>query len=322
MSGFIFLCLHHRNCGNGLKFSLSGVNRLVISALTLYSISIFLPWVYEERVLPSWILFRFYGRDNLWFWSFMERRNEEILLFGRFWFPGRAIPSYARWDGLYAGWILIFVLQILAVAYSTVYVLNWKVSERLRDYHSVWLVILPVLTLVFGVYQLFVQSEIMGRNLGLTLIRPHFGFAAAILSTAILLVAVRWAPEQSHLRTVPKAFKRTVKRTWPAIILFFIIALPLVAELQAQTGVSKAMLVENRKDFQEIYENPALWETHFNKISSLASLFRARIIHNRPDYAYCVLEVPVISYGILAALLNSLGYWTGENTPVRLLTSE
>ena len=254
----------------------------------------------------------------------MARENQKILLFDGFWFPAHRSMIYPNtsWNGLYIGWVLVFVLQILTVAYSTLYILHLRVSMRLREYHSTWLVILPLLTLALAVYQMFIQKEMMYRDLGLNPIRPDVGFAIALLSTAVLLVTVLKAPEQSHLRTVPKALKRTLKRTWPVLVLLAIVALPVVAEVQARTNISKQMTVENRKDFEAIHGNPALWEAHFNRIPSLASLFRARVVYNRPEYAYCGLDVPVISYEILAMLLNLSGYSAEEPTFMHLLASE
>jgi len=253
----------------------------------------------------------------------MVMENGKILQFGRFWFPQQvyAVPYNAIWSGLYTGWVLVFVLQILTMTYLAVYVLNLRVSQRLREHHSVWFVVLPLLTIAFAVYQLFVQHEMMYHNYSLNPIRPNVGFWTALLSFTILLVAVLGAPEQSHLKAVPKSFKRTLKRRWPVLVLLFTVALPVVAELEVQTNVSKGMLVENRKDFQAIHENPALWEPNYNKISLLASLFRARITDNHPDYAYCRLDVPVVSYGILIAILNASGYWAGEPTFFHLYAS-
>jgi len=54
----------------------------------------------------------------------------------------------------------------------------------------------------------------------------------------------------------------------------------------------------------------------------VASFFRARIIYNSPEYAYCGLEVPVVSYAILAALLNVLGYYAREPVYMHLNTPE
>jgi len=290
-------------------------NKLVILALILFSFSIFLPWVAQQYIFFTWGFPRRFLKIDLLFWSFMVRQDGEILWFGRFWFLGQrsVIFDYSTsWNGLYLGWALIFVLQILTVVYSIIYSLRLRVSERLREHHSAWLVILPLLTIVLAVCQMFIQNEMMYHDVGLNPIQPQVGFAIALLSTAILLVAVLKAPEQSHLKTISRAFKRTPKKTWLGLVLLSLVALPVVAELEARTGVSKEMTVEYRKDFDVIHENPVLWETHYNRISSLASFFGARVTYNRPEYAYCSLEVPIVSYGILAALLNGLGYWTGE----------
>lgn len=324
MSVFIFLCLHWFYFGVGLKFSSSIANKLVIVALILFVVSIFLPWVAQQYIHFNWSFPRSLRITNFLFWSFMARENQKILLFDGFWFPAQRSMIYpdTSWNGLYFGWVLIFGLQILTVAYSTLYSLHLRVSMRLREYHSTWLVILPLLTLALAVYQMFIQKEMMYRDLGLNPIRPDVGFAIALLSTAVLLVTVLKAPEQSHLRAVPRELKRTLKRTWPVLVLLVIVGLPVVAEVQARTNVSKQMMVENGKDFDAIHANPALWETHFNRISSLASLFRARVVYSRPEYAYCELDVPVISYEILAMLLNLSGYSAEEPTFMHLLASE
>jgi hypothetical protein len=324
MSVFIFLCLRWFYFGVRLRFSSSIPDRLVIVALILFVISIFLPWVAEQYIHFSWGFPRSLTITDLLFWSFMARENEKILLFGGFWFPAERSVFYpdASWSGLYIGWVLVLILQILTVAYSTLYSLHLRVSMRLREYHSTWLVILPLLTLASAVYQMFIQKEMMYRDLGLNPIRPDVGFVVAVLSTAVLLVTVLKAPEQSHLRTVRKALKRTLKRTWPVLVLLAIVALPVVAEVQARTNVSKHMTVEDAKDFEAIHGNSALWEAHFNRISSLASLFRARVVYNRPEYAYCELDVPVISYDVLTVLLTLSGYFAEEPTFMHLLGSE
>jgi len=309
--------------GCRLKFSARVVNGLVVLALVLFSISIFLPWVFEEGFNFTWNPGRLLPlRIDLRFWSFMAMQGGKTWQLDTFWFsePMYAIPQYAPSNGLYLGWALVLVLQILTVIYQVVYVLNWKVSEKLREHHSVWFLLLPLLTIAIALYQLFVQHGIMYQDLGVNSIRPDVGFAIAFLSFMLLLVSVFRAPEQSHFKAIPKTFKRTLKKIWPILVLFSIVAMPLIAEAEIQSGVSKTMLVELRKDFQAIHENPSLWEPHNNRISMLAGLFRARIIINRPNYAYCELNVPVISYEVLIAVLNVLGYWAGEPSFARLFS--
>lgn len=306
-----------------MKFSSPAADKLVVLALILFVVSVFLPWVGQQYIYFTYWPSRSIQRVDWLFWSFMARRNEETSFFNSYWFPEQEVIAYhASWNGLYLGWFLVFVLQILTVAYSIVYSLHLKLSVWLREHHSVWLVTLPLLTLVFAVYQMFVQKEMMYRDLGLNPIWPNVGFVTAFLSTVILLVAVWKVPEQSHLKAIPKAFKSAVKRRWPVLILLFVVAFPVVGELQAQTSVSKNMVVGDSGDFDAIHEDPSLWGTHFDRISLLASFFRARIIYNSPEYAYCGLEVPVVSYAVLAALLTMSGYYAREPEFMHLLTPE
>jgi len=242
-----------------LKFSSSVADKLVVLALILFVVSVFLPWVGQQYIYFTYWPSRSIRRVDLLFWSFMARRNEETLFFNSFWFPEQEVIAYhASWNGLCLGWFLVFTFQVLTVAYSIVYSLRFRLSLRLRGHHSVWLVILPLLTLVFAVYQMFVQREMMYRDLGLNPIWPNVGFVTAFISIVILLVAVWKAPEQSHLKAIPKAFKSTVKRKWPVLVLLFVVAFPVVGELQVQTSVSKNMVVGNSRDFDAIHEDPSL----------------------------------------------------------------
>jgi len=254
------------------------------------------------------------GSANLPFTTIMHEC--ETCLFEKSWFqePLKYMPyHHPIWTGLYNGWCLVFALQILTLIYSVIYLQNWKVPRTIRENHSIWLLILPLATILVALYQLFIQREIFYHDdLRSYTSQLSIGFWIAVLTLTIILVTVLMASEQSPLKKIPKSLRKMRKRTWLAIIMLSIMAFFIVEELEFQGGATKVMLVGKIKDSQEIRANPELWESHFRKITSIANLFRARVIRNHPEYAYCRLIVPVVSYQILMAVLNSMGYSTGE----------
>lgn len=301
--------------------------KLLILALILYLSAVFLPWMTESYVYRSWswpsgvrhpenIRRQGANTDNLLLWSFMIVQEREMHLFEKFWFhePLDYMPYHSPlWTGLYNGWALIFVLQIITVICYVAYLKNWKVTKIFRGNNSTWLLILPLATILLSLYQLFIQREIFYQeDLQWYSGQPNIGFWVSVLSFATVLIATLKASEQPPLKKILGSLKKMSKITWLALIILSIMVFFFVQELEFQGGATKLMLVVNMRDSQKIRADPQLWESHFSRITLIAGLFRARIIKNWPEYAYCRIVVPLISYRILATILSSMGYEVGE----------
>jgi hypothetical protein len=194
------------------------------------------------------------------------------------------------------------------------------VSRAIKENHSTWLLILPVVTLLLAVYQLFIQREIYYHDdLRSYVGHLHIGFWVSLLSFATVLIATLKASKQPRLKMMLTSLKKMSKKKLLALIILSYVVFFIVQELEFQGGVTKLMLVVNMKDSQKIRANPQLWESQFSRITLIASLFRAQIIKNLPEYAYCRIIVPLISYQILATILTSMGYEVGEPTFLNIL---
>jgi len=281
-----------------------------------------MPWAAENYRIGG----EFWGmRSNLVQWSFMAVQNDETLLFADFWFKEPQpypIPYHDPvWNGLYNGWILILVLQILTIAFSIIYLLNLELLKPIRERQSIWLAILPAMTLLSACYQIYVQREVVnGDFFSWGLSGPSTGFWTATLSVGVFLLAMLTAQKQVSIRRAPQVLTKSLKKRLLPIALLLIVALFIVAELQYQSGVTKEMIVVDSIDFAEIYANPENWEKHFSRITLAADLFRARITYNSPQYAYCGLEVPIAAYRTLQVIFTLMGYEAREPTLVSPLT--
>jgi hypothetical protein len=254
--------------------------------------------------------------DIVLLWSFMAIYEGNTHLFEKFWLqqPPINMLHYSSFQtGLYNGWSLIFVIQIITLIYYLMCLLNWKGSRVIRENHPIWLLILPLATILAALFQGYIQHEIIYHQYSQAYTgTPTIGFWISLLSVGIALIATLKASEQSPFKNIPRSLKKVRKRTWLAVCILSIMIFFMVQEIECQGGITKVMDVEDQKDFQEIQANPELWKSHLNKIVLIASLFRARVVDNYAGWASCHVEAPVASYQILVAVLNSMGYVAGE----------
>lgn len=294
--------------------------KLFLLALVLFSLTVFLPWMTE-----NYSTFRFGGRFihvSASYFPLGVQSNHELITLERFWFSEPRIVSphhMPLWNGVYNGWGLIFAIQLLTASYCILLLVNIPALERTREkltYAPAWLVALVLAAIILALYQQFIQAGITLQTIspGYTS-QPNIGFWLATTSLAILLILIVTASEQSPLKIVPKyltATKVWLRRIWPAILVLLVAGFFVLAEVQYQTGASKVIIVGNREEADEIYVNPELWDEDYREITAAASFFRARVVRNSPKYAYCQLDVPVISYGALENVLRNMGYFTHE----------
>lgn len=284
--------------------------KLTIFALALYFSAIFLPWLVEDYVVVR-VGFREWLRVTDTYWSFVAYHNNNWSYFQEFWFAGFPGLSPYGWgpSSLYLGWFLLFTVQIWVGVLCFSYRFKW--IWLLRGWEATAVVASTFFTSVVGIFQFVVQHDIFYEDIGGYRVIPHFGFWVALASLMLLTISYWRSSEREQV----KRFFSSLRRSWKlslVLILILVSAFLLVNEFQFQTGVTKHMVVEIRGPAKPA--DPKLWEGYFKTIITIATLFRARVTYNSPEYLYCQLEVPVISYRLLMAVYNSIGFIAGEPT--------
>jgi len=286
--------------------------RLSRAALIIFAVAIFVPWSVKFDAFFS----------SSYYWSFMVdyhhtelRRGFDFPSFANyngqffltdFWF-GNFIKLYnegssstASLAGLNIGWFLVFFFQVSTLTYFLAQLIKPSLSKR--NVSALLIVLFASASLLFGVFQCVVQSNIeYAYNGGNSSSIPYFGFIIAAISASLLLGSFLRSSESS-------ALKIHWKRIVGILILLSIVGFYAFNELSFQTGVTKQMLVEKNVQAGELPRDPAKWDADLNNILAVANVFRARMTDNTPEYYYCSLEVPAASYNALSVLLGSMGY--------------
>lgn len=293
--------------------------RLTVLALIIFASTIFVPWVVEMG----------FGLTPSYFWSFMThvrwleiRRwgthqlisHNNWFFFQHFWFKTfgssyQYVIGPSEPYGLYLGWLLIFVCQISTLVLWLVHL--FKPAFLKKNVCIFGVIVFPFVSLLTGVYQRYVQWEIHYHSdtFYQSQVFSYFGLWLAVVSVALLLISFRRAPESTSL----KRFK--TRKVALGIFLVCVLGFFVVNELEFQTKVTKLMVVGKRANSgEELPGDPKLWEGDFNRIVTVANVFRARVYFNSPKYYHCELEVPVVSYGVLMVIYNSMGYRAYEPT--------
>ncbi len=159
-------------------------------SLSLYVISVFLPWFIEHSQSPLAIFppFRTVSR----FWSFQvvmdnfqgnKLLNSLVLRFQEYWFVS---PLYASPERVFQGWLFVFVFQILGVIAGATSVVKEKV--RGKPLPLICAITCSILTLVVCFFQLVRQSA-PGRGHAWTSISFDIGFFLALISVILWLVS-------------------------------------------------------------------------------------------------------------------------------------
>lgn len=297
--------------------------KLTVFALLLFFSSVFLPWLVENYVVVVAEMRFPLRRVNAHFayWSFMVHRvqppermgyvelyGDEWLFFQDFWLrpPNPSLP-YPSLQGLYLGWLLVFIVQVWMVVLCFSYKLKW--TWLLRGFEATAIVASASFASIVGFCQIIIHHELFtawGRIMEFPL-----GWTISSASSVMLTVSYWKSPEFQQT----KSFFSSMKRSWKlslAVILILASVSLLVNEFQYQTGVTKNMIVGKRG--LTVPADPKLWENDFKTITTIASLFRAKVKYNSPEYLYCELEAPVISYRVLMVIYNSIGFVTREPT--------
>lgn len=246
----------------------------------------------------------------------MALRNNDWAYFQEFWFT--SYPFYSPYGqssiGLNLGWFLVFAIQVWTGVLCLSH--RYKIVWLLRGWEATAIVASTFFASIAGVYQLIVQHDIFYESIGNYRASFHPGFWIALASLVLLIISYQKSLEREQAK---KLFSH-IRHSWKlslAIILILTSLFLLVNESQFQTHVTKNMIIEKRGLPKPA--DPKLWESDLKTITTIAGLFRARLTHNSPEYLYCELEVPVISYRLLMAIYNSIGFIAREPTFVTLL---
>jgi len=170
------------------------------------------------------------------------------------------------------------------------------------------MILFPFISLLLGVHQWNLQDEIHYSSHAY--VSPYLGFWLTVVSVGILLISFRRSSEWALL----KRFK--TKKAALSLFLILLICFSgfvVVNELQSQAKITKRMVVEKVVQPEELPGDAKLWEiVDYNRIVAVATVFRARVRYNSPNYYYCVPEVPVISYKLLMVVYHLMGYHAYE----------
>jgi hypothetical protein len=145
---------------------------------------------------------------------------------------------------------------------------------------------------------------------------PFLGFWLAL--AAVLLLSVSYFRSTEHMLLTRRSLMIVVL----VLLLISGMLFFFTNELEFQTQVTKLMDVQKKAASTELLGNPEIWKVDFARIMAVAEIFRAQVRYNSPNYYYCELEVPVISYRILLGIYDSMGYYAQEPIFFMCLTKE
>jgi len=288
-------------------------------AMIPFVFTMFIPWIVESQFFsnPSyfwpfmahlrWVEIRRWSNPQLIF-------HEDWFIFENFWLKTlghdyKYVAGPSNPCGLYLGWFFIFACQISTLVLWFVHL--FKPGFLKNAPCTFGTITFPCVTLFLGVYQGIVQRDI--HYSPQPQVFPYAGFWLAVVSVALLLISFRKAREWESL----KRFK--TRKIVLGIFLVCVSGFFVINELEFHTKVTKLMIVEKVVCSEELPGDPKLWEDDFNRIIAVASIIRARVAYNMPEYYHCELEVPVISYEVLRTIYNSMGYRAREPTFLQLL---
>lgn len=300
----------------GAHTNREGTIRFLIGfALILGVFAISQPWISERFILWWW------GEPHVWggnqYWSFqvvMEYgHTQSYFLLNGFWVS--ASEKYSGHSGIYYGWIAVFFSQVLTIILGTVYVFKPKISGR--SWHMDGTFSFSILSLMATLYQRFVQLEIQSAA-SYEYLSVYFslGFWVAVASTLIILVSygiTRKEELENIFYSLRRRWKKTILITVALCLVFFF----FMNEFQSQTDVTKWLIVA--KKIEKYPSDPKLWENDFNTITTIATIFRGKILYNQPSYAFCEIAVPIISFQVLLSVYKSMGYEAYQSIPMHLL---
>lgn len=179
--------------------------KLTVLVLALFLCAMFLPWLAEDYRVAR---FSGYKRGSNLYWSFMATLNNDEFLFQNFWFVN--IAGVRRFFGLYVGWLLLFVCQVLIIFLWLSQ--KFKKTELFRGYEGSTIIVLVLITITLGVYQRFIQQEIYYESISKHFVRFHFGFWMAIVSFGLLTISYKASPEFNQIRGLMTLLKRSWKK--------------------------------------------------------------------------------------------------------------
>jgi hypothetical protein len=288
--------------------------KLTVIALALFISTVFMPWTigyirlrHSDRwdfTLPDYFL----SGPDLGCTKWSSKSNWFFLLdyWSGFFATIIVHPVTGVSSNVSLGWLAVFLFQMATLALWIAQMVRAKLSTRPAFMLSI--VALPSLSLLIGTCQLYVQFEMVYHTKYTNQSYPFLGLFVAAFSVGILLLSFR------RMRGM-KLFGK-VKKWW--VVLGFLVLCVLgffaATQLEAATGFTKEMYVGNRAFPDDVSYDPELWENDLNRIATVASAFGAHVKRNYPEYYYCRLEVPVISYWFLTSLYNLMGLDATEPT--------
>ncbi len=289
--------------------------KLTIFALALYICATFLPWIVETYSYHG----RYWSPDSgsLYFWSFMTLHEDSLFFLNDFWFNqkfGYFLDWYSlapTFFGLYLGWILMLICQIVTVILGCNEWFGWRVPYK--QWHALGVVMLPVSTLLLALYQGVMQYEMTYQSdIPAHSVEFSWGFWLAATSVALLFISILSSKERLQFKRCITFLKKSLRKAAFLVVPLLIMGFLLFNEFHFQVGVTKAMYIQRNVSSQEVPCDPKFWEADFNEILAVAELFRARVRYNSPEYCYCSFDVPLVSYRIFATILHSKGYIARE----------
>lgn len=273
--------------------------RLTRLGLILFALTIFTPWIVV-------------GSSYLWpFMAFLQwGEHTSWAYFGDFWLgnlPKRYTFSLHAGEGLsrvYFGWVLVLFCQIATLLLWIMQLIKPQfLSKKLC---IAGLILFPLSSLLLGVYQWYITLNIQYLSYDHSIVVPCFGLCLAGICEALLLISLLKSPEWAARKRY--GWKKITLATLLILIALFF----LVNEIESQTKVTKLMYVQKNVESTELPGDPKMWEPDFARILAVAYLFRARVFNNDPDYYFCEIEIPVVSYESLKAIYTAMGYLAQE----------
>lgn len=154
-----------------------------MASLSLYVISVFLPWLIEV----SFISYRV--RNVSTFWSFQvvmnnKRVNPIVLRFQEYWFIS---SLYTSPEGVFQGWLFIFAFQILGIIAGAINIVKEKVKGK--PLPMICTITCSILSLVLCCFQLLRQLA-PGRGYLWLSASFDIGFRLAVISVVLWLASL------------------------------------------------------------------------------------------------------------------------------------
>lgn len=217
--------------------------KLTVLALALYFSAVFLPWLVENyTVVVEWRypepkLANIHGS----YWSFMahnmqtpnrmgdiELYSDKWLYFHNFWISSpSASPVLPSFQGLYLGWLLLFIIQVWMAVLCFSHRLKW--IWLLRGWEATAIVTSAFFSSTVGFCQIITHYELFtawGRISEFPL-----GWAVSTVSFVLLTISYWKSPEHEQMKRIFSSIKRSWKLSLAAILILASVSL-LVNEFQ------------------------------------------------------------------------------------------